>query len=617
MSMRERAWRVVAPAVATTDRLPRRSSPHRFDRGPWPEAVLELAAGLNATMIDEAARIADGELCFWGRSASVDPAAPDWRLDPLTRTAVPWRHRDGHYDPKPLWELHRHQHLFPLAAGAHLADRPDWREVAVSQLRTWIAANPRKAGGPGWSSAYETAHRLVQWAWSVPLLARSLDRAARESIERAYAQQARFVATRPSRYSSANNHRIAEIVGLLHSEALTGDPAGWRRRWGELEHHAACQMYPDGGSREQAAGYFLYVLEMLWVAGMLARSLGQELGTLSEQLRRRVAWAAAAGDADFEPPAFGDDAEDRILRLEYFQRRRARDIVDRAAALIEDELVLQPTRSVETANRSQLLESGLVVLRVPGGPQEARVAFDVGELGFGALAAHGHADALSVVVENRGRTLLRDSGTGSYVPGEGRELLRSTAAHNTVEIGGVSQAVPLGPHLWGHRYTVQIEHTMLSAKYDYVRANHDGYVRDFGAVHRRSVLFLKPDFVVVLDRVEADRPQDIRLYWHLMSDTHLANLGSDASLLVATEPPASAVEEPFRYSPRYNSWSEAPRWSWHVSGTDVRFASVIALATGPHRLELRRAGDADEIVVEGPTPFRLSERWHGAPEISA
>jgi len=189
--------------------------------------------------------------------------------------------------------------------------------------------------------------------------------------------------------------------------------------------------------------------------------------------------------------------------------------------------------------------------------------------------------------------------------------------HNSVEIAGVSQAVPLGPHLWGHRYTVQIEHTMLSAKYDYVRANHDGYVRDFGAVHRRSVLFLKPDFVVVLDRVEADRPQDIRLYWHLMSDTHLANLGSDASLLVATEPPASAVEEPFRYSPRYNSWSEAPRWSWHVSGTDVRFASVIALATGPHRLELRRAGDADEIVVEGPTPFRLSERWHGAPEISA
>jgi hypothetical protein len=608
MSGRERAWRLVAPAHAATEHLPRRSRALRFDAGPWPRSVVELVAALPGSVAD-AARIASGERFFWGRSVTFERAG-DASPEILARSAA------SGGDKKLGWEIHRQQHLFPLAAGS-LKEAPSRLSGTVlSEIGSWIVANPRGRRGLGWSSSFETAHRLVQWAWAVPLVTESADGAELASIARSYVQQARFVQARPSRHSSANNHRITEIVGLLHAAAITGDARAWGVLWTELELHAEAQAYRDGGSREQAAGYFLYVLETLWVAGLLARSLGRELRGLRDQLERRVAWAVATGDADLEPPPFGDDSEDRVIRIHYFRPRRARDIVERAIALLDDQLVLEPSSRIEASVESRALESGVVILRSKAAAPP-RVAVDVAELGFGTLAAHGHSDALSVLVDVDGAPILRDSGTGSYQQSQGRELLRTTAAHNTVEVGGASQAEPLGPHLWGRRFSMEIEQTALRDAYDYVRASHDGYVRRFGAVHRRSVLFLKPHVILVVDRVTAEAPQDVALHWHLMPDARPERLGAGASLLVVANPEAGVDDEQWPYSPAYKHWAEAPRWSWRVRAREVRFVSLIALRPGPHRLQLETREGEDEISVEGPASARVIERWDGVPSIDA
>ena len=614
MSSRERAWRAVAPAYAIRERLPYRSPARGLVHGTWPSSLAHLITSLDAdATTGEAARIARGELCLWGQTITIDPLRPDWRTDPMTSAREPWRPRSADRDPKPLWELHRQQHLLPLAAGASLAGNAKWQRVALTQLLDWPAANPRRAAGPGWSSAYETAHRLVQWAWTIPLLGDVAEPDELLVLELAYDRQARFVAARPSRFSSANNHRIAEVVGLLHASAVSGDLSAWQPRWAELELRVGEQTYDDGGSREQATGYFLYVFEMLWLAGLLARSLGQPLGSIREQLERRIDWATKTGDAQLEPPPFGDDAEDRIIRLSYFRPREAREIVDRAAALLEDALVLRASSSAEPSARSAILSSGLAILRSPD--DGTRIAMDVGELGFDKLAAHGHADALSVVVAHNGATILRDSGTGSYVSQEGRELLRSTAAHNTVEIGETSQAVPLGPHLWGARYTVEIEHVRLADRYDYVRARHDGYAKRFDAIHRRSVLFLKPHLIVITDRIDAAAPEDVRLHWHLMSGATPLNLGQAASLTVHSEPTGTSSVQSWPNSPRYRRWSDAPRHTWRVSGSNVLFVSVIALAASPGAVTVRRVGGVDEIALSGEPSLHLVESWEGEPEV--
>ena len=62
---------------------------------------------------------------------------------------------------------------------------------------------------------------------------------------------------------------------------------------------------------------------------------------------------------------------------------------------------------------------------------------------------HGHADALNVLFTSGDRSWLIDPGTYVYISDtDGREIFRSTAAHNTVRVDQQDQAVPEGPFAW-------------------------------------------------------------------------------------------------------------------------------------------------------------------------
>ncbi|HEX6489829.1 MAG TPA: alginate lyase family protein [Gaiellaceae bacterium] len=579
MSSRELAWRASSAVAARLG--PRRRLAAPSWSGQWPNSLRRLVETNGQAFVSDAERIAAGELELWGRRLETDPHALEWARDPF----------GGGADRKPLWELNRQQHLFPLAAGALLADRPDWARLCSDQILAWIEQRPRRS----WESGYEAAHVLVAWAWTLPLVSHVLSDEERSRIGAAYAELTAFALERPSRYSSANNHRLAELAGLLGATAA-GVELEWEPLWAELEREVAHQTYADGGSREQAGGYFLYVLEILWVAGVFARASGRSLGGLPERLEAMVGWLEAVARVDGEPPFFGDDAEDRLLRVEYFEPRRAATIAGRVRALLAGELTLLPA-PVRPASRSLLLpESGLAVFRA--GPA-ARVAVDVGELGFGSLAAHGHADALSLLLDVDCEELLRDSGTCAYAPPSSREPYRATAAHNTVVVDGRSQAEPTGPHIWGRRFTTKVEAHRLGDEFDHVRASHDGYRP---VSHARSVSFLKPGLIVVLDRLRGPSEFEATLIWQLAAGA------SRWLLAVASQPRARRAEGDGPCSPRYTWCMEAPRSTWSTRGHDVVFATVVSLEGEPPR-PILRSGEATTVELGA---LRLVERWQGA-----
>ena len=74
---------------------------------------------------------------------------------------------------------------------------------------------------------------------------------------------------------------------------------------------------------------------------------------------------------------------------------------------------------------------------------------DGGPHGFLSIAAHAHADALSVEVRYGGVDILADPApTATTASPPWRSYFRSTIAHNTVEIGGRNQSIEGGPFLW-------------------------------------------------------------------------------------------------------------------------------------------------------------------------
>ena len=76
--------------------------------------------------------------------------------------------------------------------------------------------------------------------------------------------------------------------------------------------------------------------------------------------------------------------------------------------------------------------------------------FDYGELGYGELAAHGHADALMFLYSYRGNKFFCDSGTYIYnIKSKERDYYRSTFSHSTLVYMKQSQSEMKGPFLWG------------------------------------------------------------------------------------------------------------------------------------------------------------------------
>ena len=138
---------------------------------------------------------------------------------------------------------------------------------------------------------------------------------------------------------------------------------------------------------------------------------------------------ALFGRLDWWPPVAADAASTIISRL----AGTSRDIQGRPMA--------KPSR---------FADAGITLLRADGdGIPEIWCRCDGGPHGYLSIAAHAHADALSVELRYGGVEILADPGTYCY-HGEPawRSYFRSTAAHNTLELDGRNQSSDGGPFLW-------------------------------------------------------------------------------------------------------------------------------------------------------------------------
>ena len=127
--------------------------------------------------------------------------------------------------------------------------------------------------------------------------------------------------------------------------------------------------------------------------------------------------------------------------------------------------------------------------RTGGQEPEIWCRCDGGPHGYLSIAAHAHADALSVEVRCGGVDVLADPGTYCY-HGEPawRSYFRSTIAHNTVELAGRNQSSEGGPFLWLRHADAQEIDVRDDGETVSWTAEHDGYqALDPPARHRRKV----------------------------------------------------------------------------------------------------------------------------------
>src|SRR6185437_5414927 len=488
-------------------------------------AAAQVPEQARAALLDAAGRLMKGEWEVLGVTRT-DLVQPDWFTDPVTgRRSDPGRYsfRVDHRSQeqtgniKQVWEISRLQHLTLLATAWYLTREEDYTERVASQLRSWFRENAFLSG-VHWTSGIELGIRLISLAWIRRLLDDWPGAAGLFEDNRLAVQQIRwhqqYLATFRSRGSSSNNHVIAEAAGQLAASCAFpwfGESERWRRTSAALlERELIHNTFPSGIGRELAADYQTFVAELGFLAAVEAGASGHPVSTVTwERLTALVDSAAALVDERSQPPRQGDSDEGRGLLLDAPVSNRWPAVFALGEALVGPldwwppspagaESTLAGALASGTQNipgrparrPDRFADAGITLLRTdPEQGPEIWCRCDGGPHGFLSIAAHAHADALSVEVRYGGVDILADPGTYCYHGDPPwRSYFRSTIAHNTVELAGRNSSTAGGPFLGvRHARATETEVTDGGGTAGWT-AEHDGYMSlDPPATHRRSV----------------------------------------------------------------------------------------------------------------------------------
>ncbi|MEU0688898.1 heparinase II/III family protein [Streptomyces uncialis] len=583
-------------------------------------------------LVAEADRLMAGHAEWFGVERD-DLADPDWWYDPKTgRRApsgyafdVPYRSEDAVGDIKQIWEPSRHQYLTVLAAAYALTGDERYAERVAAHLRSWWEANP-PLRGVHWISGIELGIRLLSWVWTRRLLdgwpgAAGLFEGNPVALHQIWHHQ-RWLAAFPSRGSSANNHIIAEAAGQF-AAACAFDWFPSSARWRadalrSLERHLRSNTFPSGLNRELATEYHGLVLELGLAA--VAEADAAEVpvpGSVRLVLLRMTDALAAVVDDRLRPPRQGDSDDGHGLivdgagtdrwasllatgdtvfgRLTWWPEVTGTDVrTPLLAALIRP---TAPPVTRPASRPARFADAGLTILRGPAG---IWCRCDGGPHGFLSIAAHAHADALSVEVRHDGVDVLADPGTYCYHgQPEWRRYFRSTLGHNTLELDGADQSVSGGPFLWTRqaRSRVLATGTADTADGGVARwcAEHDGYQN---SVHRRRVELTEASRELrITDEVRGPR-KAARLAFHLGPAISADLVGNRAQLTWTRdgEDRSAVLDLPARLSWRAHHGESDPPLGWYSAGFGRKEPSTTLVGTG---------------FADGTNGFTTVLRFHG------
>ncbi|MEO9946948.1 alginate lyase family protein [Paraglaciecola sp.] len=491
-------------------------------------------------------------------------STPSWNMDPKTGVKSPMiygktlNYRDESLvgDIKYLWEPSRHLHFPNLAfAYKHTQDKK-YLSCLYEHMRSWIDECPHLMG-PHWISSLELGIRLINWALTWSILGEQLQdlfdlpngKQLQKDWLKVIKQHVEFIDGHYSRYSSANNHLIGEAAGVYIGsmvwpldEKMTQSGAKAKTI---LEQEAITQNYSDGVNKEQAISYQQFVLDFLLMPYLIGQSYNDHFSSqYLKNIENMMNYLAALMDIKGNIPMIGDADDGYVFRFEgkaahcpyksllatgavLFNSPLLKSKVeafDSRSWLLFGDVGLKSFNSLETSTtafpiKTAFKEGGYYIIGDKlGTKDEYRMVMDIGPLGYGGIAAHGHADSLSLYLSVQGKEFLIDPGTYAYhTEKKWRDYFKGTSSHNTLRVDAKDQSVSGGNFMWVKKATStllkheeQINSIELSGK-------HNGYASGKKPVghERQLVLDKQKSEYLVTDKVTCRNDHIVEQFWHI------------------------------------------------------------------------------------------------------
>jgi len=487
---------------------------------------------------------------------------PDWHANPVN-------------DKEYLWTLNRMFHWHPLLWAHVFTGDARYARKVVEELSNWIDTCPRPClsrenfdGVTPWRSLEAGIRMFDSWSWVLeflrgtefmaPDLWKRLSRSVEEHGEVLYK-------ICPQYWPEADhNHYLMENLGLL--VIATEFPeipqsAVWQTHaCSELERCAKAQISPEGGQIEGCPHYHNGSVSWFARAAMQARANG---AALSEEymasLERMIAYSVYAFRPSGTTVPWGDsDATvDDAARAALYGYLAAG--ISEPMAIIGSMAGKAPLvqAALEAAHEIQDLEETLAFIgsldgRTVNWPVISwqktlkQVAFrsDWSSSALSVFFAcrtpvcngHSHIDPAGFDFAGLGRPLVVDPGRFTYREDADRRNFKSAKWHNTLAVNDCEPFEYLDTWRYGPQKEGRILQVIEKSGLMAVVAEHDNYLP---AVHRRAVIILEGECLLVLDEVSnAPAGSSVQLYYHLdfektmIMDHRVEAYGDDVSLIV-------------------------------------------------------------------------------------
>lgn len=531
-----------------------------------------------------------------------------------------------------LWNeaLNRHFHFRTLAEAYWQSGLEKYAAGLVAQWLDWIESNPppllssgNRVPWPYGCYAWQTLTTGIRLESTWPnALYRCLGSPAFTDealvmILKSICEQARHLV----RWPTGGNWLTEESMGLFTAGMLFPEfkeAKQWRQTALErLYRQLDEEVYPDGMEYELAAGY------NNWVVSNLSRILDlAELNDLQAELppdylaklekmynyllyasmpNRAIPGLNDAGNADVKS----------LLRRGYELFPQREDFLYVATDGKRGQVPRQTSYAFPY--------SGHYVMRSGWGAKAVYLLFDSGPFGYG----HQHEDKLHFVLYAYGKQHLLDPGNYSYDASKWRRYVLTTPGHNTVMVDGQGQnrRAKRETYIWPKPWDKPVPpgndtRWESTEEYDYaVGTYRDGYGpnNDQSVTHTRRILFVKPEYFLLLDTLTATDEKTHRYESLFHLDTAEARV-DEGSLSVRTKnaeasnllivPLAgeglqvrlvSGQEEPVQ------GWANHP---WRAVPTAIYTKEGQGVTRLLHVLYPLRPGQAEVVASVEPLPLR-------------
>lgn len=560
----------------------------------WWDRPAQTTPGYDTSKADDICRhIFHGGIADWYPPYDLGPRI-DWAASPYN-------------DREWFWGINRHQHWSILGRAYWATGDEKYATEFVAQLVDWVRTRPVVTDGKHNSSAsWRTIEAGIRMSGSWPesyqlfLTSPSFTPEANLLYLMSTVDHARHLAANPT----GGNWLTMEMNGLLHVGVLFPEfkqSAEWRKlALDRLSRELGVQVYPDGMQFELTTGYHRVAMSNFREPMKLLELNDVEApaGYMDALEKMYQALMYIGKPCGYVPALNDSDARIETVPESGKWSNVRGDLEEGAARFGRKDMLYVLTHGAEgepPADVSHVFSyAGLYVMRQDWSPDALYLVFDAGPFGAG----HQHEDKLSFEAFAYGETLLYDPGRFSYADMLGG-YMRSTAAHNTCLVDGQGQArgrQPASDRKWIVSEPV-VNPWISTPVFDYVEGVYDdGYGPDRyrGVTHRRSVVFVKRGYWLIVDRFEGQGSHKLDTLFHFapgkvrVDDAALtcasANLGRPNVLIRPSETKGVSVSvlegstSPYQgwISTEYNSKVAAPVADYAWSGElPVEFAYLL------------------------------------------